>query len=172
VLVLRELVISIATVAVCMLLGAAVYESVVMAPNYVSGFEALEHARGFLVASTPGSFFRILSPAAQVLLLLSVLLSWRATRPSIRWMLLASLSAAIATDAVTFTFHYPRNDILFVAPLDRSAAELRGIAQEWAWGNYVRVGLLCVAVTTAIVAMRRLPRALSPDNSLERSREG
>src|SRR5205085_10603016 len=110
-----------------------VYESVVMAPNYVFSFGALEHARGFLVASTPGSFFRILSPAVQVLLLLSVLVSWRATPPSIRWLLLASLSAAIATDVVTSAFHYPRNDILFVAPLDRPAAEFRRIAQAWAW---------------------------------------
>lgn len=166
----RELVLSGANIAVCMLLGAAVYESVVMAPNYVFSFGSLEHARGFLVASTPGSFFRVLSPAVQGLLLLSVLVSWRATPSSIRWLLLSSLGAAIATDVVTFTFHYPRNDILFVARLDRPPAELRRIAQEWAWGNYVRIGLLCVAVATALLAAKRLPRARSPHDSLERSR--
>jgi len=60
---------------------------------------------------------------------------------------------------VTFTFHYPRNDILFVAPLDRPAAELLRIAQEWAWGNYVRIGLLCAAAATALVALSKLRRA-------------
>jgi uncharacterized membrane protein len=154
-----------------MLLGAAVYESLVMAPNYVLGLATLEHARGFLVASTPAAFFRILSPIVQLLLFLSVVLAWRAAPTRVRWLLLASLCAAIATDVVTFTFHYPRNEILFVAPLDRPAAELHRIAQEWAWGNYVRIGLLCMAVAAAIVALRTLPRALSPSNSPHRARQ-
>jgi uncharacterized membrane protein len=154
-----------------MLLGAAVYESMVMAPNYAFGLATLEHARGFLVASTPARFFRTLSPLAQLLLLLSLVLAWRAAPTRARWLLLASLCAAIATDVVTFIFHYPRNELLFVAPLDRPAAELRRIAQEWAWGNYVRICLLCVAVATAAVALRTLPRALSPNNLPDRARE-
>jgi hypothetical protein len=160
---LRELSISAATVGLCMLLGATVYESVVMAPNYAIGLATLEHARGFLVASTPAAFFRILSPAVQLLLILSVVLAWRAAPTRVRWLLLACFCAAITTDVVTYTFHYPRNAILFVAPLDRPAAELRRIAQEWAWGNYVRICLLCVAVVTALVALRTLPRTLSPE---------
>jgi hypothetical protein len=163
---LREFSISAAIVGLCMLLGAAVYESRVMAPNYALGLATLEHARGFLVASTPAAFFRILSPAVQLLLILSVVFAWRAAPTHVRWLLLVSFCAAIATDVVTFTFHYPRNNILFVAPLDRPEAELRRIAQEWAWGNYVRIGLLCGAVVAALVGLRTLPRTQSPDNSL------
>jgi uncharacterized membrane protein len=151
---LREFSISAATVGLCMLLGAAVYESRVMAPNYALGLATLEHARGFLVASTPAAFFRIFAPVVQLLLFLSVVLAWRAAPTRVRWLLLVSLCAAIATDVVTYTFHYPRNEILFVAPIDRPEAELLRIAQEWAWGNYVRIGLLCVAVAAAFVALR------------------
>ena len=162
---LREYSISAASVGLCMLLGAAVYESMVMAPNYALGLPVLEHARGFLVASTPAAFFRTLSPAVQLLLFLSVVLAWRAAPTRVRWLLLASFCAAIATDVVTYTFHYPRNAIMFVEPLDRPAAELRRIAQEWAWGNYVRIVLLCVAVAAAGTALKTQPRALSLGSS-------
>lgn len=159
---LSGFVVPVATVAVCMLLGAAVYESVVMAPNYVHGLASLEHARGFLVATTPGNLFRVLSPAVQVLLLLSVAITWRASPRRLRWLLLFAFCAAVLTDVVTFTFHYPRNDILFVAPLDRSAADLHRIAREWALGNYVRIGLLAGAVVAAMTALRSLPQRPSP----------
>ncbi|MEO8308682.1 MAG: DUF1772 domain-containing protein [Pseudomonadota bacterium] len=159
----RELIVMVAAAAVCLLLGAAIYESIVMAPNYIFSLASLEHARGFLVTATPGSFFRKVSPAVQLFLFVSVLISWRAKPPRIRWLLLVALCAAIATDVITFTFHYPRNDILFVAPLDPPAAELRRIAQEWAWGNYLRIGLLCVAAVTTFAALKMLLRPLSPD---------
>jgi len=167
---LRGFFVSTSMVALCMLLGAALYESVVMAPNYMN-LTSLEHARGFLVASTPGTFFRALSPVVQILLLMSVVLTWRASPKQLRWLLLSAFVAAIATDVVTFAFHYPRNHILFVAPLDRPASELHRIALEWAWGNYVRIGLLAGATMATMIALRALPQGVSRGNWLERSRD-
>jgi hypothetical protein len=155
---IREITVSIATVALCMLLGAAVYEAVVMAPNYALGTRSLEHVRGFFVVSTPASFFRVLAPVAQLLLALSVAFSWRASPHRAKWLLLAALGIAVATDVATFTFHYPRNQVLFSAPLDRPSSELQRIAQEWAWGNDVRILLLVAAVIVAFSALRALTR--------------
>ncbi len=101
-----------------------------MAPNYAHSLAALEHARGFRVVTTPADYFRILSPAGQLLLAASVVLSWRAPARKARWLLLIALVAAVATDVVTFTFHYPRNKILFVAALDRPWGELSGLRRS------------------------------------------
>jgi hypothetical protein len=51
---------------------------------------------------------------------------------------------------VTFTFHYPRNDLMFVGPLaDIPPGELEAAARQWRLGNYVRVALLAGAVAAA-----------------------
>jgi hypothetical protein len=159
---LRELVVSVAAAAVCMLLGAAIYEAVVMAPNFELGTQALEHARGFLVVSTPAAFFRVLAPTVQILLALSIVLTWRTLAGRRRLLLFAALGAAIAADVVTFAFHYPRNAVLFVAPLDRSSAELQRIAREWAWGNDVRILLLVGAAVAAFSAVHCVARRPGP----------
>jgi hypothetical protein len=52
-----------ALVVSAMLLGAGVYESAVVAPNFQGAPTSLEHARGFYHATNPGTFFRVLSPA-------------------------------------------------------------------------------------------------------------
>ena len=71
---------AIALVASAMLLGAGVYESVVVAPNFHGAPASLQHARGFYHATNPGMLFRVLSPALQLSLLLA-LLGGRLPRP-------------------------------------------------------------------------------------------
>src|SRR6266853_6537377 len=68
---------AIALVASAMLLGAGVYESVVVAPNFHGAPASLQHARGFYHATNPGMLFRVLSPALQLSLLLALLCNWR-----------------------------------------------------------------------------------------------
>src|SRR5712672_606953 len=113
---LRLLVVAIALVLSAMLLGTGVYQNVVDAPNYAGAPTSLQHARGFYHATNPGMFFRVLVPATQLLLLLALVFNWRPA-PDTRWKLAAALASLILADVVTFTFHYPRNAILFVAPL-------------------------------------------------------
>ncbi len=149
----RSWVLTLAVIAVCMSLGGACYESVVMAPNYsVNVPESLTHARGFLTQSHPGNYFRVLAPATQVLLLLSVLLNWR-TRKA-RWWLVTAFALMVLTDVITYTFHYPRNDLMFVQPLENSTPEaLETAAREWGTGNYARIALIA---GSAVVALRGL----------------
>jgi uncharacterized membrane protein len=153
---------SIAVVAAGMLLGAATYEAVVMAPNYAAQIpQSLEHIRAFFVIGNPGNFFRVLAPATQALLLLAVLLNWRV--PGARWWLAGALVAVLLTDVVTFKVHYPRNELLFVRPLDGvPVARLQEAAREWGRWNQVRVGLLAAAAVSALRGLSWSFRTAAP----------
>jgi hypothetical protein len=109
---LRLISAAIALVVAAMLLGAGVYESVVVAPNFQGAPASLEHARGFYHATNPGALFRVLSPALQLSLLLALVRNWRPV-PVTRWRLAGALALAILSDVITFQFHYPRNATCF-----------------------------------------------------------
>src|SRR5438309_9975896 len=149
--------VAIALILSAMLLGAGVYESVVVAPNFQGAPASLEHARGFYHAANPGVLFRVLSPAVQLFLLLALLCNWRPT-PGTRWTLAGALLLAILADVITFKFHYPRNAILFVAPLTSPPADLDRIGAEWATANYVRIVLVLTAVVLVMVSAIRISR--------------
>lgn len=142
--------ISLAIIGLGMLLGAGAYESIVMAPNYAAQVpESLEHARSFFVVTNPGIFFRVFAPATQMLLVLAVALNWRSKQ--VRWWLFGALVALALTDVITFTFHYPRNALMFNQPLAQvPLAQLQAAARQWGPGNHVRVGLLAVAILSAL----------------------
>lgn len=135
------------------LVGAGCYESVVMAPNYAADIpNSLEHARLFMRVTNPGNFFRVLAPATQLALLLSVVIFWR-LRPS-RWWYVAALVLLLSVDVITFTFHYPRNDLLFHAPMTQPVPQLTAAAHEWATGNVFRIGLLLASAIAASIGLR------------------
>jgi uncharacterized membrane protein len=102
-------------------------------------------------------FFRWLVPATQLFLLLALVVNWKPA-PRTRWKLGGGLVFLVLTDMITFRFHYPRNDILFVAPLTQSAAYYDGIVREWAIGNYARVALILVSVVLVMVSLIHIAR--------------
>jgi hypothetical protein len=154
---LRLLLVAIALVLSAMLLGTGVYQNVVDAPNYMGAPTSLEHARGFYHATNPGMFFRWLVPTTQLFILLALVVNWKPA-PGTRGTLGGALVFLVLTDMITFRFHYPRNDILFVAPLTQSAAYYDGIVREWAIGNYARVALILVSVVLLTVTLIRIAR--------------
>src|SRR5215203_2799558 len=95
----KELVLVLALFSVALLLGASVFESVVMAPNFQSGAQALDHVRQFMAAANPGTFFRVVAPLTQILLLLSAILLWRSSRR--RWTLLLAFALVAIADVIT-----------------------------------------------------------------------
>ena len=158
---LRLVSVGIALVVSAMLLGAAVYESVVLAPNLQGAPTSLEHARGFYHVTNPGVFFRVLSPATQLFLLVALVCNWRPT-PGTRWGLAGALALAILADVITFQFHYPRNAILFIAPLTNAPADLNRVAAQWATGNYVRIVVVLTVVVLVMVSTVRIARETAP----------
>ena len=151
---------AIALVLLGMLLGTGLYQNVVDAPNYHGGPAALEHARGFYHATNPGMFFRGMVPVTQFFVLLAIVCNWKT--PVTRWRLAGALGLLILTDMVTFRFHYPRNDIMFIAPLTGTVADYDRVATEWAMGNYVRVALLLSAVVLVMLSTIRIARDTAP----------
>jgi Domain of unknown function (DUF1772) len=150
---IKELLLCLAIILLGSLLGGSVYDAIVMAPNYRVGIpQSLEHVRQFMAVANPGSFFRVISPLTQLSILISLILGWK--RPAgRRWWLLPALLLIIAGDVVTFTFHYPRNAILFHDPVHTSPPILQQAANEWAYGNYLRIVLVGAAVACALRAL-------------------
>jgi uncharacterized membrane protein len=135
------------------LFGAALYDSVVLAPNLRSGPAGLEHGRLFMGAATPANLFRVLSPATQLLTLLAVGTNWAS--PPCRWPLVGALIALVASDIITFKYHYPRNRLLFGAPLSVAPEELAAAARQWASGNLLRVALVLIAWLSTLTSLLR-----------------
>lgn len=135
------------------LFGAALYDAVVLAPNLRGGPSVLEHGRLFMAAATPANLFRMLAPATQVLVVLSIGFDWR--DPKARWSLIGALIALVVVDAITFKYHYPRNRQLFTAPLTVPSEQLATAAQQWASANWVRVALVLGAWLGTLTALMR-----------------
>ena len=156
--ILRQIIGFLAIALLGAILGAAIYESVVMVPNYTADIpNSLEHFRLFMREANPGNYFRVVAPMAQISLLACVILCWKS--PSARWAYLLALIALIATDVVTFTFHYPRNDFLFRAPLTQPVPELVTAAREWGVGNLGRIALLITSTLGACLGLRAVLRS-------------
>jgi hypothetical protein len=155
---LRYILTVLAVLSVGALFGGSLYDTLVLAPNLQGGPEGLEHGRLFMSAATPANFFRVLAPASQMLALVTLVATWRSRQA--RWPLLVALAALVMADVVTFTYHYPRNAIMFTAPLTVDAARLNAVAREWQTANYLRVFLVLTAwlgtvrALTAIVQQR------------------
>jgi hypothetical protein len=150
---LRLVLIVLGLFALSALLGASIYDGVVLAPNLRGGPAGLEHGRLFMSRANPGTLFRVLSPATQLLLLAALIAAWRLQQ--CRWLLLGALIAILLADVITFTFHYPRNRLLFGSPLTTDPALLAAAAREWAWGNLVRIALVIAAWLSTLLAFGR-----------------
>jgi len=89
---------------------------------------------------------------------------WRPVAAT-RWRLAAALALVIVCDVIIFAFHYPRNSIVFSAPLTAKPADLDRVATEWAMGNYVRIAVVLTTVILVFVSLVRISRdtASSPD---------
>jgi hypothetical protein len=150
---IKEPLLCLAIIFLGALFGGSLYDSIVMAPNYRIGIpQSLEHARQFMAAANPGSFFRVIAPLTQLSILISLIFGWR--RPARRkWWLIAALLLIVAGDVFTFAFHYPRNAILFHDPMHTPPEILERAAREWAYGNYLRIVLVGAALICALKAL-------------------
>jgi hypothetical protein len=150
---LAHVVTSLALLGAGALLGGTLYDAVVLAPNLHGGPAGLEHGRLFMAAATPANLFRRLAPATQILMLLSVAANW--PHAQARWSLAGSFVVLILVDVITFKYHYPRNRLLFTAPLNESPETLALAAKQWANANLIRVALVLVAWLGALSALLR-----------------
>ena len=113
------------------------YHSIVDAPNWGADLpNSITNARQYFALTNPGHFFRIVSPINQVLTLIAVILCWKFRRE--RYIAIGSLVLAILADVLTFGYFYPRNDIMFVLPIEASMDTIRAAWEQWSTMNWFR----------------------------------
>lgn len=123
------------------------YNSVVNAANWESNIpQSITATRDFFVVANPGTFFQMLDPANLILVLLALILCWKLA--SIRLFLGIAILCYITSMILTFSYFYPRNEIMFLSKPLPDAEILKTAASEWGRMGWVRClltlgGLIC-----------------------------
>ena len=119
------------------LLSVNVYTSVVDARSWGASIpDSILTARNYFKTVNPGTFFRTASPFNQLLALAALVACWKSGR-KVRLYFGLALLLAVLTDALTFAYFYPRNEILF-RTAQSNADVFTKICSEWSTTNWVR----------------------------------
>lgn len=125
-----------------------VYNSIVNAANWESNIpQSITTTRDFFVVANPGTFFQLVDPTNMLLIVLALILFWK--KPSsIRLFLGIALLCYISSMILTFTYFYPRNDVMFLSEQLPDTETLKKAASEWGRMGWVRcllslAGLVC-----------------------------
>src|SRR5258706_15149981 len=156
---MRKTILILAAIFATGLLFVNVYTSVVDAQNWGHDIpNSLAAARAYFSAANSGTFFRVASPTNQVLALLALIICWRAgTR--VRIYCAVALVLAVSVDIFTFAYFYPRNDIMFVAPLTTDTEALKTAWSGWTTMNWPRSGILAAQVIIDHLALMRVAKS-------------
>lgn len=155
-LTIRKIVVAIAAIFASGLLFANVYNSIVDASNWGHSIPAsLIAAREYFQAADPGTFYRVLSPALQVLTLFAVVICWT-VNSRVRYLLIAALFISVSVDVFTFGYFYPRNEIMFRSSLDGNIDAVTAAWSQWKSMNWVRSALIAAGVLCDFLALDRL----------------
>lgn len=128
------------------------YTSVVDAPSWGSQLPAsLETARKYYQSSNPGDFFRIFSPINQMLGLLCVGLFWK-RGGRVRGFMVAAFLLYVIGEGMTFLYFYPRNDIMFTAPITSTEA-LETAWEQWCRMNWIRTLVIAAGFVCSATAL-------------------
>lgn len=158
----RQLLVMLSITFAAGLLFTNVYNSVIDAHNWGSNLPAsIQTTRDYFSSRNPGDFYRVASPINQVISALALAFCWKAGGRVRAWCA-AALVISVLSDMFTFAYFFPRNAIMFEAPLRASVDAIRQAHSEWAAMNWVRsagVGLNVVAGFGALFALIRVQNA-------------
>jgi len=148
-------VILLSSVAVaCGVLFANIFNSMVIAVATGSDIpNSVLAAKVFFKISDPGDFFKVFSPASQILTLLSLILHWNSSKKSRRFLAIA-LICYISGDIFAFIYFHPRTDIMMSQPTPDTET-LKRLSSEWSNMNWVRSFVLLIGVVSSFVAIDR-----------------
>ena len=102
----------------------------------------------------PGDFFKIFSPASQLLTLLSLIIFWKSFK-KVRLLLGIALLCYITGDILAFTYFHPRTDVMFSDPIPDSET-LKRLSSEWSAMNWVRSFILLIGVIFSLLAVDKM----------------
>ena len=127
-----------------------VYNSIVNAANWESNIpQSIIATLDFFVVANPGTFFQLIDPTNMLLVVLALILFWKGS--SIRLYLGIALLCYITSMILTFTYFYPRNDVMFLSQQLPDTETLKKAATEWGRMGWVRcllslAGLVCTFI--------------------------
>ncbi len=134
------------------------YNSIVNAANWESNIpQSITATRDFFVVANPGSFFKMIDPANLVLTVLALLFFWKTN--SVRLYLGIAILCYITSMVLTFTYFYPRNEIMFLSEQLPDTATLSKAAVEWGRMGWIRVMLSLAGVLCTILALDKASSA-------------
>lgn len=130
-----------------------VYNSIVNAANWESNIpQSISATRDFFVVANPGTFFQLVDPTNMLLVVLALILFWK-TSTSIRMFLGIALLCYITSMILTFTYFYPRNDVMFTSEQLPDIETLKKAATEWGRMGWVRCLLSLAGVVCSFLAL-------------------
>jgi len=136
----------------CGVLFANIFNSVVIANATASDIpSSVLAAKVFFKTINPGNFFRLFSPAAQILTLLSLIICWKKSK-YIRLYLGIALICYVLGDVLAFTYFHPRTDLMMSEPTPDSET-LKRLSSEWCNMNWVRSFVLFMGVICSFAAV-------------------
>lgn len=138
------------------LLFVNIYNSVVDTPNWGGSIPAsIQTSRDYFRFANPGTFYRVFSPAGQIVTLIALVLCWKVDK-RVRYFLLAALIIAVGADALTFSYFYPRNKIMFIDPIDGNLDAIRSAYAQWETVNWIRSAVVAAGLIFNFAALSRL----------------
>ncbi|MNR13374.1 hypothetical protein D3C85_1297780 [compost metagenome] len=108
----------------------------------------------FFKVANPGDFFKIFSPASQVLTLISLVLFWKNSKKT-RLFLGLALLCFISGDIMAFTYFHPRTDLLFSNPMP-DVETLKRLSSEWSAMNWGRSLILLIGLVFSFLAVDKI----------------
>ncbi len=133
-----------------------IYNSIVNAVDWESNIpESIIAAKNFFKPADPGTYFKIFSPATQMLTLLTLILHWKKV-PSVRWLLGISLFFYVSADILSFTYFHPRNDIMFLSDQLADTETLKKLASEWSSMNWVRSFIVLLGLVFSFLSLDKV----------------
>jgi hypothetical protein len=144
---MRKICIFASLASMAAVLSVNVYTSIVDVRSWSANIpDSILTARDYFKTVNPGTFFRKASPLNQLFALAVLVACWKSGR-KVRLYFGIALLLAVLTDALTFAYFYPRNEILFRAA-QLNADVFARICSEWSAMNWVRsillaFGLVC-----------------------------
>lgn len=135
---------------------ANMYNSIVDTTSWISNVpSSIEVFRQYYHNINPGNFFRVFSPINQLLALIAVILFWK-TSGKVRLFLIIAFILAVLGDVITFSFFYPRNDMLMNLPIQGNTDQFITILQQWRFMNWIRTFILLVGLLFSCLGLNEI----------------
>ena len=138
-------------------LGVNVYHSIVDVRSWGSSMpDSIITARSYFRVVNPGTFFRIVSPLNQLAALVVLIACWKSGKRA-RLSFGSAFLFAVLAEVLTVTYFFPRNELLFSDTTENAAVMIRAWS-EWSQMNWVRNGILALALMSSMTGLDSLYR--------------